>query len=159
MNSVISGFPFAGLYIDDTKVVTANTTSNNFLTGSAIFANNLVYGSKDADLKVSSTTNSAAVNTLLRAGNVFDNTKFASSLFVAPYNYGKDISSTPADPDFTLSSGSAAATGALFTHAKVSGSFFEKVAYKGAFGTTDWTKGWAHYDPQNLPYTTPGQVK
>lgn len=159
LNSVISGFPFAGLFIDDIKVVTANSTSNNFLTGSAVFENNLVYGSKDADLKINSTTNSVAVNALLRASNVFDNTKFASSLFVAPYNYGKDISNTPADPDFTLSSGSAAATGALFTHAKVSGAFFEKVSYKGAFGTTDWTKGWAHYNPQNLPYTTPGQVK
>lgn len=158
-NSVISGFPFAGLYIDDTKVVTANTTSNNFLIGSAVFANNLVYGSKDADLKVSSTTNAAAVNTLLRANNVFDNAKFAPALFKAPYNFGKDFSSTPSNPDFTLSTGSEAATGAAFTNVKVSGSFFEKVAYKGAFGTEDWTKGWAHYDPQTLPYTTPGQVK
>lgn len=160
-NSVITGFPLAGVYIDDTKVATANSTSNNFLgtTPVAVFANNLVYGSKDADLKVSSTLNSAAINTLFRANNVFDNTKFASDLFVTPYGFGKDFSNTPANPDFTLKTGSAAETGAIFTNAKVAGSFFDKVAYKGAVGTVDWTKGWAHYDPQNLPYTTPGQVK
>ncbi|MGJ1513984.1 hypothetical protein ACR79N_03275 [Sphingobacterium siyangense] len=159
LNSVISGFPLAGLYIDDTKVAVANSTSNNFLTGSAVFENNLVYGSKDADLKVSSTDNAAAISTLIRAKNVFDNSKYASELFVAPYNFGSDFSNTGATPDFKVLSGSAAASGAIFTNAKVSGSFFEKVAYKGAFGTTDWTSGWAHYDPQNLAYTTPGQVK
>lgn len=159
LNSVISGFPLAGLYVDDTKVVTANSTSNNFLSGNAVFENNLVYGSKDADLKVSSATNAAAVSTLIRAKNIFENGKYASELFVAPYNFGSDFSNTSATPDFKVLSGSAAASGAIFTNAKVSGSFFEKVAYKGAFGTTDWTSGWAHYDPQNLAYTTPGQVK
>ncbi len=124
-----------------------------------MFENNLVYGSKDADLKVSSTDNAAAISTLIRAKNVFDNSKYASELFVAPYNFGSDFSNTSATPDFKVLSGSAAASGAIFTNAKVSGSFFEKVAYKGAFGTTDWTSGWAHYDPQNLAYTTPGQVK
>ncbi|WP_394677670.1 hypothetical protein [uncultured Sphingobacterium sp.] len=159
LNSVISGFPLAGLYVDDTKVVTANSTSNNFLSGNAVFENNLVYGSKDADLKVSSATNAAAVSTLIRAKNIFENGKYASELFVAPYNFGSDFSNTSATPDFKVLSGSAAASGAIFTNAKVSGSFFEKVGYKGAFGTTDWTSGWAHYDPQNLAYTTPGQVK
>ncbi|RKD18970.1 hypothetical protein BCY91_13915 [Pelobium manganitolerans] len=35
-------------------------------------------------------------------------------------------------------------------------SFFEKVSYKGAFGTTDWSAGWANYNPQstNYPSTT-----
>ncbi|HPE57749.1 MAG TPA: hypothetical protein PK904_15185 [Bacteroidales bacterium] len=30
--------------------------------------------------------------------------------------------------------------------------FFEKVSFVGAFGTTDWTQGWANYDPQNTVY-------
>ncbi|UIR56560.1 hypothetical protein LZQ00_01760 [Sphingobacterium sp. SRCM116780] len=159
LNSVISGFPLAGVYIDDTKVVTADATSNNFLTMSAVFSNNLVYGSKNTDIKVSSSKNEVAVSDLLKASNIIDKTKFAGSLFVAPYAYGADFSATVARPDFTLSTGSVAAAGALFTNSKVSGSFFEKVAYKGAFGTTDWTTSWAHFDPQGLPYTTPGVVK
>lgn len=31
-------------------------------------------------------------------------------------------------------------------------SFFDKVAYKGAFGTTDWSAGWANYNPQQTDY-------
>lgn len=32
--------------------------------------------------------------------------------------------------------------------------FFEKVAYKGAFSTTDWSAGWANYNPQVTDYPT-----
>ena len=35
---------------------------------------------------------------------------------------------------------------------KIDDSFFEKVSYIGAFGTTDWTKGWANFDCQNAVY-------
>jgi hypothetical protein len=31
-------------------------------------------------------------------------------------------------------------------------SFFDKVAYKGAFGTTDWTKDWTNFDPKTAVY-------
>ena len=30
--------------------------------------------------------------------------------------------------------------------------FFDKVNYRGAFGTTDWTTGWSNFDPQNTAY-------
>jgi hypothetical protein len=33
--------------------------------------------------------------------------------------------------------------------------FFEKVPYIGAFGTTDWTKGWTNWNPQYTSYPTP----
>ncbi len=39
-----------------------------------------------------------------------------------------------------------------FTDAKVSNAFFEQVDYVGAFGTEDWTAGWANWDPQNTTY-------
>ena len=29
---------------------------------------------------------------------------------------------------------------------------FEATAYRGAFGATDWTSGWANFDPQNTDY-------
>jgi len=32
-------------------------------------------------------------------------------------------------------------------------SFFEKVAYKGAFGSTDWTSGWVNYEPNKTAYS------
>jgi len=157
VNSVISGFPI-GVYVDDTKVTTAESTSKNVVDGKAVFINNLFYGNP-VGIKTTSTTSIASqVETLIKANNTFENKMYANGLFTAPYNFGKDFSSTPANPNFTLSTGSAAATGANFTNAKVSGSFFDKVAYRGAFGTEDWTAGWTHFDPQSLNYTTPGRV-
>jgi hypothetical protein len=41
--------------------------------------------------------------------------------------------------------------GAIFT-GKADNAFFEKVNYKGAFGTTNWALGWTNFDPQNLDY-------
>ncbi|SDE37261.1 hypothetical protein [Pedobacter soli] len=159
LNSVISGFPI-GIYVDDTKVVTAGSTSTNFISGSAVFANNLVYGSK-TDISVSTAGVATQVTDLLKLTSTFDGSKYASSLFANPYIYGTDFAAAGAagNADFTLSTGSAAATGAAFTNAKVSGAFFDKVDYRGAFGTTNWASGWAQVDAQTLAYTTPGAVK
>ena len=46
--------------------------------------------------------------------------------------------------------GSPLLTGASFTDALLAG--FEKVAYVGAFGGTDWTANWTNFDPQNTNY-------
>ncbi|MBN1415240.1 MAG: T9SS type A sorting domain-containing protein [Bacteroidales bacterium] len=39
-----------------------------------------------------------------------------------------------------------------FTHAKLNNAFFEKVSYIGAFGSVDWTEGWANWTPQTTAY-------
>lgn len=38
------------------------------------------------------------------------------------------------------------------SNAELADSFFDKVAYKGAFGTTDWTKDWTNFDPKTTVY-------
>jgi hypothetical protein len=49
--------------------------------------------------------------------------------------------------------GSAVVEGkALFTNSRLQNSFFEQVAYIGAFGDTDWTEDWANFDPQHTNY-------
>ncbi|MCX6308290.1 MAG: hypothetical protein NTY32_05465, partial [Bacteroidia bacterium] len=64
---------------------------------------------------------------------------------VAPFTLGA--------PKFNATSTSSYVYGkAAFTHEKVSGSFFTKVNYIGAFGTEDWTQGWCNFDPQNTVY-------
>ena len=156
-NSIFTGFP-DGIYIDDTKVSTAGATTTNYTSGSLSFENNLIYGIIGSDIKG---TNKPAIETLLRASNSFVAGSWANVLLTSPYKYSSDIAATAnvGRPDFTTLATGVAATGALFTNAKIStDSFFEKVAYKGAFGTTDWTLGWAHFDPQTLAYTTPGKV-
>ena len=156
-NSVFTGFP-EGVYIDDSKVETAKATSSNYTSGSLKFMNNIIYACNSKSNEVKG-ENKAAFETDLRANNTFDNAKYASDLFKAPGLFSKDLSKNIGRPDFTLKTGSVAATGAAFTDTKVADAFFEKVDYKGAFGETDWTAGWAHFDPQSLPYTTPGAVK
>jgi hypothetical protein len=166
LNSVFSGFP-VGIYIDDTKVATAGATSTNFTAGSLVLANNLIYGTKTTEVSISTTSLFATIDAALRVNNTVAQTTFAGTLFTTPYLYTSDFGvdnvnpalSTLGSANFTLAAGSAAATGALFTDAKVSGAFFDKVAYKGAVGADNWVAGWTQVDPQKLAYTTPGAVK
>jgi len=46
-------------------------------------------------------------------------------------------------------------SGASFTNNSLNDPFFELVAYRGAFGSLDWTQGWTNFDPQNTYYPTP----
>jgi len=51
--------------------------------------------------------------------------------------------------------GSPLRTTASFSETPMTNSFFTPVDYVGAFGTADWTSGWANFDPQNAVYGTP----
>ncbi|WP_035557262.1 T9SS type A sorting domain-containing protein [Hymenobacter sp. IS2118] len=62
-------------------------------------------------------------------------------------------------PDFSLPAASPLVAGAAFTDAKVSGAFFDKVDYRGAFGpagTPNWAAGWSNFNPQITCYNRPG---
>ncbi|HVW95174.1 MAG TPA: hypothetical protein VHA56_04355 [Mucilaginibacter sp.] len=155
-NSVFAGY-VEGVYIDDSKTTTPNATSSNYLAGRLVFQNNIIYGSNKKGNEVKG-ENKALFEATLRAENIFNEALYADALVNSPFKYSSDFANA-GKPDFTVKTGSAAATGAVFTNAKLSDSFFEHVDYKGAFGTTDWTAGWANFDPQSMPYTTPGAVK
>lgn len=55
-------------------------------------------------------------------------------------------------PDFTLTGGSMLETGASFIDSELGDAFFTNVAFKGAFGTDNWTAGWCNWDAQNTAY-------
>jgi hypothetical protein len=59
---------------------------------------------------------------------------------------------TLTSPGVIPAAGASFLTGALFTNSNLGSSFFTQVAYKGAFGTTNWTSGWCNFDPQNAVY-------
>lgn len=40
----------------------------------------------------------------------------------------------------------------ISTDASLANSFFDKVTYKGAFGTTDWTANWTNFNPKTTVY-------
>lgn len=44
---------------------------------------------------------------------------------------------------------------ASFSNPRLQDPFFEPVNFVGAFGTYDWTQGWANFDPQNTVYPAP----
>lgn len=159
-NSILSGFP-EGVSIDDSKVAVAKATSANYLAGNLVLQNNLIYGS-NFKLNEVKGDNKVAFETMLRSDNTFDATKFADAIIVDPFKYSGDLIAASTNkvgkPVFTLKAGSAAETGAAFTHAKVADTFFEKVAYRGAIGATDWTATWTNFDPQTMPYDGPGKV-
>jgi hypothetical protein len=47
---------------------------------------------------------------------------------------------------------------ASFSHTKLTNDFFEDVDYVGAFGSTDWTSGWANWTPQTTVYPPTTEV-
>ena len=43
-------------------------------------------------------------------------------------------------------------TSGAFSNPRLQNSFFDKVTFRGAFGTTNWTTSWTNFDPQNADY-------
>jgi hypothetical protein len=57
------------------------------------------------------------------------------------------------NPGVLPGAGSVLLTGAVFpANSPVNDGFFERVNYIGAFGTDDWTRGWANFNPQVTVY-------
>jgi len=162
-NSVIAGYTEGVFYDDALPAGATPNSSGNLTSDNSLFFNNLIFGSnsKGNQIKASNATTLATVTAKLTANNVFNDAILANGVYTDAYKFSPDLaaSSRTGTPNFIQIATSPALTGADFTNAKYADAFFEKVAYKGAFGTTDWTAGWASYNPQTLPYTTPGAVK
>lgn len=76
------------------------------------------------------------------------NQRFASTSslgFVTGYNQLNTPSLLP-------TGGSLLQSGADFTNPRLLGGFFEPVTFRGAFGTQDWTLGWARWDLNNASF-------
>lgn len=143
VNSIIMGFPLAGLYIDDTK---GTATSGNVTAGTLRFANNIIAG---CPVKLKKSTAGFDIDTWVAAGNnqLLDSTQQVA--LVDPFKFSAALSAQAGRPNFLLSAGSPAASGASFTGLP----FFQPVGYIGAFdGTTDWTAGWTTWDAEKTAY-------
>jgi len=55
-------------------------------------------------------------------------------------------------PVVVPNAGSPLLTGASWTNTPKAGTFFERVPFLGAFGTTNWTQGWAEWNPHLARY-------
>ena len=139
-NSVFAGYP-TGLYIDGTSTQ-ANAENNDLM-----FRGNVIAG-MGTPLNVPSGQNwdqqalTAWFNTAGWNNTIYTNN---SDLQVAdPFNLTA--------PNFLPTASSPLLSGADFTWSPLTNSFFTPVNYRGAFGSENWTAGWANWDPQNTAY-------
>jgi hypothetical protein len=156
-NSVFAGFRF-GIRFNQASVLA------QYQNGVGVLANNILIapastfnagsGVQVADVEAYWTDASRSNTTI--AGAV-DAAVYSAAGLNSDWFYGNRLADQyPATPNFTVTSGTAA-TGAAFTHPKFSEAnrtaFFNKtIAHRGAFGTTDWTDGWAEFNPVNKKY-------
>jgi len=171
-NSFFAGFR-VGIRIDD------QGTLDNLLSGAGKHMNNVLSVPGSTLIGTSTTASDAAFATGLTiapdaAGNataisnywaannntvfnavtntsVFTDLGVTGSLF-----WGAQTSSNyPSNPNFTLVAGVAGPnnlnSGSDFTDAKLT-TGFTVTTYRGAFGATDWTDGWAEFQPLNKVY-------
>ncbi|MBD1398036.1 T9SS C-terminal target domain-containing protein [Pontibacter sp. JH31] len=131
-NSIVMGWP-VGLLLDG-SATEANATSGSFKIQNTVIAG--VPSSKALTLVSGSTFDLASWFNASSKGNaVVDQ---ASSLNIAgAYNTTPSFvkASTTVVPNFSGLD-----------------SFFDQVDFVGAFGATDWTAGWANFNPQNTAY-------
>lgn len=143
-NSIIMGYPVAGLYIDDTK---GSATSLNAEAGTLNFKNNIIAGCPTPykhNTWANADTWFAGTNT-----TILDSSQQVG--LVDPNKFTSAISASVGRPNYLLKASSPAMTGADFTG--LSGYGFTTVSYRGAFdGTNDWTAGWSTFDAENNAY-------
>ena len=137
------------LSVPGSTLIGTSTSASDaaFATGLTIAPNTA--GNATAISDYWTANNNSVFNTVTNT-SVFSDLGIAASLF-----WGAQTSSNyPSNPTFTLVAGVAGANnlnlGADFTDAKLTG--FTNTAFRGAFGSTDWTDGWSEFQPLNKVY-------
>lgn len=136
-NSAVSGYP-TGLIIDGANSE-ANATNNDLQ-----YMNNIIAGCTTPLAVASGST--WDITTWFNQGS-FANAILPNSLdlqLTNPYHYD--------NPSFVPLAGSPLLSNSSFSSSHLSDPFFDVVTYRGAFGSTDWTSGWANFDCQNTNY-------
>lgn len=143
-NSLLVGYP-EGLRLD-AQTGTTNTLDN--ATAGNLQLRGIVIANTTTPVRgAQSITNDQATtffNTTAYQNQIIVSTDL-SKLLLNSANF------TLTAPNFLPQSGSPLLTGAIWD-GKGADAFFTKETFKGAFGTTDWTKGWTNWDPQNANY-------
>ncbi len=136
-NSVLIGHPDAGFSMESD-----GTLNDYFINGLSEFRNNLIHASTNI-YRTSNSSICTAAQMQAKAENegCITLASSAAAQLTSPF-----FSTTP---NFLPKTGSPALSGASFTGMNP---FFTAATYRGAMGSTDWTSGWANWDPQNKSY-------
>jgi hypothetical protein len=138
-NSVIMGWPRGGLLLDAAGVREAAEN------GSLEVLNTVIAGAKLPYVRTTVTGFDALnwFNTSTRKNGYVQSVNQLE--MIDPYNLTK--------PSFLTTPTSPLNNKAAFTASRVNDPFFTKVEYIGAFNSnSDWTLGWANFDPQQTVY-------
>ncbi|MDW8296838.1 MAG: T9SS C-terminal target domain-containing protein [Raineya sp.] len=137
-NSVFVGFP-EGLRLDGASTW-QNTQSNELQMRGVVVA-----GFSGTNYAVSANTGgtftTANVQSWFDSNNTYTTTSTLQLGSIGSLN----------NPQRLPNPGSPLLSGAVWT-GKAADAFFEKVNFRGAFGTTDWTQGWTNFNPQATNY-------
>jgi len=141
-NSIITGYP-TGLLIDG-SATEANMNNNDLQ-----IENTIIAGANSSSFFAVSSTSSLTANDIRTwfKSSTRNNDTLATSTDLQisdAFNYST--------PNFLPSAGSPALSGASFSNSRLSNSFIQSVSYRGAFGNTDWTSGWANFIPESTVY-------
>ncbi|HLO90713.1 MAG TPA: hypothetical protein VK172_06050 [Lentimicrobium sp.] len=157
-NSFMTGYPF-GIFIDDAKPGSSQHAldgdlqiRNVVLSGVDNWGNNSWGGSSTvANAPLKQVDASVAPGFEINAW--FNTATFKNQILTKWQNAGID----PAifdlgGPVLIPVSGSMLLNAADWTNTPKADSFFEKTAYIGAFGSTNWTEGWCEWNPNAVDY-------
>lgn len=140
-NSIMIGHQKGGFSIE------SNETAASYTGGTSEFKNNLVHAIADPFKSSVSTLTAAAMETKALSEGCVKLAAAADAKLTAPFALYSDA--TPGNPNLLPASGSPALSGSSFTGLDA---FFTSTTYVGAMGTTDWTSGWANWNPNGTDY-------
>lgn len=151
-NSVFVGFP-RGLRFNQQSVF------DNYAAGTGVMTNNIMSAPLVTfSVGTGMTATAANIQTWWNASNVTNTSTDLPAVYLefglnTNIFFGTNTSTGYAsNPDFRITSSGTLASGAAFTNAKLADAFFTPTAYRGAFGSTDWTDGWAEFNPVTKTY-------
>ena len=136
-SSVVSQYSTGVGILSNNIILTPGTTANQFLAGSGVVADSVRNIWNRTNAVVAGPASDALNTTLGISPDLIYGTR-------TDEQYGSN-------PNFAVATGSTITSGSSFTLAKFSEANrtgkFTTVAYRGAFGSTDWTDGWAEFNP------------
>lgn len=141
-NSVFAGWLKAGFSMESALV------ANGFNTDSSKVKNSLIHSIASpvlVDAAAKTIIDSSAVATKLVANG-------STLLDGATQSWLSASAFSLTAPNALPAANSPALTGALFADADVADAFFDKVTFRGAFGTANWMQGWTSFTAQTNEY-------
>jgi hypothetical protein len=163
-NSVFAGSFSKGLLLDGDATYanytpgTAGLLSNNIMASTKIGTGNPTMFAQASGSPVNATV--ANIAAYWNASNKLDTIPTSTSkvtdwpaVGIKEALFFSENTTYPSNPDLTqvTITGTQMPT-ASFSDSKVNNSFFTVTSFVGAFGATDWTDGWAEFNPKNKAY-------